>query len=166
MLFLALHMTGLLAFTSLSQSTIPFHEIAHFSQKQPDPKLSPTEQKLLDLANAERKKANAPPLKAVPLLMNAARQHSANMATKGELNHELDGKGPAERLTDLGYQWRAVAENIALGQRIPQQAITTWMNSDGHRTNLLNSTYTEVGLALAKARDGSVYWTMVFALAK
>lgn len=126
--------------------------------------LTADEKKLIKLVNAERKKVDLPPLKANEKLMKAARGHSANMAAKGQLDHTLDEKGPGERLKDVRYASTGWGENIAAGQRTPAEAMESWMNSEGHRANLLGKDYREIGVALAKADDGTIYWTQVFAI--
>lgn len=125
--------------------------------------LSETEQEVLELANAERKKAGLPPLRPSVLLMKAARKHTEEMARRGTLNHELNGQGPAQRVSALGYAWSQVGENIAHGQRTPAEAMNSWMNSSGHRANLLSSGYSEIGIGVAPGADGRLYWTTVFA---
>lgn len=127
-------------------------------------KFTPTkeEQEVLDLTNKERKAAGLAPLKPSEKLFKAARGHSANMAKKNELNHELDGKGPGERLADIGYKHRGWAENCAAGQRTPGEAVTSWMNSEGHKANIL-SQHAEIGIGVAVAEGGTKYWTQVFA---
>jgi uncharacterized protein YkwD len=125
--------------------------------------LAKTEKAVLDLANAERKKVQLAPLVAHPLLMKAARQHSANMAKQGRLEHTLDQKSVGGRLTDVGYPWSRCGENIALGARTPAEAISGWMSSPGHRDNMLSKEYTHIGVASATGADGQQYWTMVLA---
>src|ERR1051326_7683961 len=78
-------------------------------------KLSDDEQKILDLTNAARAKEKLPALKANATLFKVARAHSKNMAKKGEMKHELDGKTPAQRVEAAGYDYRATGENIAAG---------------------------------------------------
>jgi uncharacterized protein YkwD len=124
---------------------------------------SATEKEVIDLTNAERKKLSLPALTASPLLMKAARSHSANMARQGILAHTLDQKTADQRVTDAGYLWTRTGENIAQGQRSPLEAVTSWMNSPGHRDNILNQEYTEIGVAVVEAKDGQKYWTMVLA---
>jgi uncharacterized protein YkwD len=124
---------------------------------------SATEKEIIDLANAERKKVGAAPLTATPLLIKTAWQHSANMARQSKLDHTLDGKGVAERLNDVGYVWSRCGENIAWGQSSPKEAIESWMNSPGHRENLLSTDNTQIGVAVATGSDGQQYWTMVLA---
>ncbi len=122
---------------------------------------SAIEQQLLDLANLERKKADAAPLVCSPLLIDAARRHSANMARQGRLDHTLDGKCLGVRLDEVGCAWGYCAENIAMGQRSPAEAIQSWMHSPGHRANLLSSNCTQIGVAVASGAGGQPYWTMV-----
>lgn len=125
--------------------------------------LTADEKRLIELVNVERQKADLPALKANAKLMKAARDHSANMARNKQLAHDLDGKGPGERLKDVGYASGGWGENCAAGQRTPAEAITCWMNSEGHKANILGGNFREIGVALAKAADGTVYWTQVFA---
>jgi uncharacterized protein YkwD len=125
--------------------------------------LAAAEKAALDLANAERKKLQRAPLVGNPLLTKAARQHSANMAKQGRLEHTLDEKTVGDRLTVAGYVWSRCGENIALGPRTPAEAISAWMSSPGHKENLLSSEFVHIGVATATAADGQPYWTMVLA---
>jgi uncharacterized protein YkwD len=120
-------------------------------------------QSLLDLTNAERKKGGLPALKLNAKLQMAADAHSKNMAGQDKLAHELDNKGPSERLGEQKYSFRAMGENCAQGQRTPEEAVQAWMASPGHHQNLMNATYTEVGLGVAVSKSGVRYWTQVFA---
>jgi uncharacterized protein YkwD len=126
--------------------------------------LSSDEQTLLELTNKERVKEGLRPLRACARLFEAARKHSANMARQQRLDHTLDGKGPGERLRDLGYRSFGLGENCAGGQRTPAEAISNWLGSPGHRRNMLNATYVEVGLGIATGENGVRYWTQVFAV--
>jgi uncharacterized protein YkwD len=126
-------------------------------------KLSADEQALLDLTNAERKKANLKPLLPNARLFAAARSHAANMAKQEKLEHELDGKGMAERIHGEGYVFSRAGENIAWNHKTPKEAITGWMNSEGHRMNILTPEFTQVGLGIAKSAKGELYWVQVFA---
>ena len=131
---------------------------------QADDDLTTEEKQVVELVNAERKKADLPPLTANLKLMKAARGHSANMARKKELAHDLDCKGPGERLKDVGYSHGGWGENIAAGQKTPTEAMDSWLKSEPHKANLLGKNYQEIGVALAKADDGTVYWTQVFGI--
>jgi uncharacterized protein YkwD len=126
-------------------------------------KLSDEEKGVIDLTNAERKKADLPPLKANALLMEAARAHAANMAKQDKLAHELDGKQPADRVKDAGYKYGYVGENVAWNQKNPKDVLESWMNSEGHKANILKKEYTEIGVAMVKNEKGEPYWVQVFA---
>lgn len=145
--------------------TFAFLMPAAAQDKKEPPKLSLSqeEQTLLDLTNAERAKEKLPPLSANRLLFNAARGHSANMAKKGEMKHDLDGKSAADRVTAEGYDWMHTGENIASGQGWSLEAVVkSWMESPGHRANILKKEYEEIGLGVARAANGDRYYTQVF----
>ncbi len=125
--------------------------------------LNDDEKDLIERMNAERAKAGVKPLRPNAKLMAAARGHSRNMAARDELNHTLDGKTFDVRIRDEGYTLRTGGENIAAGQRTPEEAIGSWMRSDGHRENMLNGDFEEVGVGVAATKDGKRYWTQVFA---
>jgi uncharacterized protein YkwD len=131
--------------------------------KEPEFKLSEDEQAVLDLTNAERKKADLPPLTANPKLFEAARGHAANMAKQNKLEHTLDGKTLADRVIATGYKFSRAGENIGGKQQTPKDAVNAWMNSPLHKDNLLNKRFTDVGLAVAKSANGDRYWVQVFA---
>src|SRR5262245_27847063 len=130
--------------------------------KKDEFKLSKDEQEVLALSNKERKDAGLPELKPSPKLFKAARDHSANMAKQGELNHTLDNKGPAERLDDIGYKHRGWAENVAKGQAIAAEVVESWMKSEIHKANMLGQ-HAEIGIGVVANADGTRYWTQVFA---
>ena len=83
-----------------------------------------------------------------------AKQYFAHVAPDG---------GKAELLAaDFGYEYIIIGENIAMGQRTPQEVMTAWMNSPGHRGNILSTAFTEIGVGVAKSKSGSYYWTQMF----
>jgi uncharacterized protein YkwD len=126
--------------------------------------LTEDEQALVDLTNAERKKADKglQPLKVNARLMAAARKHAANMAAQDKMEHVLDEKNPADRAKAAGYKYRALGENIAKGDREPKGVVAGWMDSPPHRENILKDAYTEIGVAVAKNEKGERYWVQVF----
>jgi uncharacterized protein YkwD len=148
--------------TSFALAVLVLPPLTLADEKKDELKLSEDEQALLDLTNAERKKADLPPLTANPKLFEAARGHAANMAKQDKLEHTLDGKTLADRLTAVGYKASRGGENIAGKQRAPRDAVTSWMNSPPHKENMLNKNFTEVGLAVAKNANGDRYWVQVF----
>lgn len=124
-------------------------------------KIAPFEQAILDLANEERKKEGLPPLKVNDKLFQIARAHSVNMAKQEKCDHVLDGKDPTHRAKEAGYP-PFVAENCAWGQRTAAEVVRDWMNSPGHRANLLNKTATEAGIGYSTNPRSGTYSTMVF----
>jgi uncharacterized protein YkwD len=133
-------------------------------EKKAEFKLTEAEQAVLDATNAERKAKKLPELKADPKLTEAARSHAANMAKQDKLDHDLDGKGVADRVKDAGYEYRGAGENIAWNKKDAKEAVESWMQSQGHRENILNDQYTEIGVAMAKNAKGERYWCQVFAV--
>ncbi|MER7518327.1 sigma-70 family RNA polymerase sigma factor [Streptomyces sp. NPDC126499] len=116
---------------------------------------------VIDLVNTERARAGCGPLTENGLLTQAAQGHSDDMAARNFFDHtDPDGDGPDERVTATGYRWSTYGENIAKGQRTPAQVMDSWMNSPGHRANILNCDFREIGIGIHTA--GGPYWTQVF----
>ena len=115
------------------------------------------------MTNQVRRKENLPPLKINLTLTEVARGHSANMARKGQLNHDLDGKKPNDRVRDAGYLYSWTGENIAYSsQPLVKRVFQGWMDSQGHRENILRPHYREIGIGVVTAANGTVYYTQVF----
>lgn len=114
---------------------------------------------MLSAVNAERTARGLAALSWNNWLESAALRHTRNMSNVGFLSHTgSDGSSASSRVTDTGYQWTRVTENIAQGYTSVSEVMTGWMNSSGHRTNILDAGVTEIGAA----RVGN-YWTQVFA---
>jgi uncharacterized protein YkwD len=144
-----------------------FGGLAFADTKEEPPKLSKEEQKVLELTNKAREKGELPPLKVNPVLTKVARAHSANMAKQKKMEHKLDGKDPADRVEEAGYDYRSFGENIAAGLNVPVEAIfKSWMESEGHRKNILSGNYEEIGIGVAADDTGELYYTQVFGTAK
>ena len=73
-----------------------------------------------------------------------------------------DGSSFSTALTQQGVTYRGSGENIAWGQKTPEQVMNGWMNSDGHRANILNKNYTTIGVGLYQNASGTNYWTQLF----
>jgi uncharacterized protein YkwD len=129
-------------------------------------KLTADEEALIDLTNAERKKADKglKPLKMNPRLMETARKHAANMAAQNKLDHKIDNQEPVDRAKAAGYKSKFVGENISWNQKTPKDAIEAWMISETHRDNILLKEYTEIGVAVARNQKGQPYWAQVFGM--
>ena len=128
-------------------------------------KMTEDEAKLLELTNQERKKKELAPLRPSAVLFKLARDHSANMAKQGKMDHVLDGKTPFDRMKDAGYMFARGGENIAVGDAkvdLPT-VMGAWMESKQHRENILGPEFSEIGLGLVRGKDGQMYYTQVFA---
>lgn len=107
--------------------------------------LSQVESAVIAKTNAARARSGLPPLAADGQLMSGARTHARWMAQNRNLSH---GSG--------------VAENIGMGQTSASEAVTSWMQSSGHRANILSGGYTRIGVAMAHSPNGTAYWCQQF----
>lgn len=120
---------------------------------------------VVTLTNAERAKVGCGALTVNAILTSAAQAHSADMAAHNFFDHNSqDGRSPFDRITAAGYRFSTAAENIAAGQRTPQAVMTGWMNSPGHKANILNCALHEIGVGYATSSSSTygVYWTQDF----
>lgn len=129
------------------------------------------EQAMLNLHNRERADRGLPRLCVHPILQRAARAHSADMIKRDYFSHFTKGRneGPCERIRRYGYRWRQCGENIAWGSgRLgsPSNRFRAWMNSSGHRANILNRKFREVGIGAVRGNfqghDDVTMWTVDF----
>lgn len=128
--------------------------------------MTKNERKLLELVNKERAKADLPALRPHPLLFKAARAHARNMAKQRKMEHNLDGKRPAQRVEEAGYDWGKVAENLITADQtdVPLKKIVKgWMDSKIHRENILLKDVNETGMGIATNAKGEIYYAQVFA---
>ncbi|SCL51815.1 Uncharacterized conserved protein YkwD, contains CAP (CSP/antigen 5/PR1) domain [Micromonospora citrea] len=117
---------------------------------------------VVNLVNAERAKAGCGALSVDTKLMTAAQRHSQDQADHRNMSHTgSDGSDAGERLDRVGYAWRTYGENVAWNQKTPAAVMDAWMNSPGHRANILNCAFTEIGVGVASSNGP--YWTQVFA---
>lgn len=123
-------------------------------------KLSAYEQQVVDLTNAERSKNGLAPLKVDLELSKVAREKSKDMAANNYFDHNSPTYGsPFDMMKKFGISYRTAGENIAMGQRTPQEVVQAWMDSQGHRENILNSSYTHIGVGYV---ENGNYWTQQF----
>ncbi|MEU3510948.1 CAP domain-containing protein, partial [Streptomyces longwoodensis] len=117
---------------------------------------------VLALVNQERKTAGCAPLTSSDRLRDAAQTHSDDMAARDFFDHvNPDGADPGRRITAAGYRWSTYGENIAKGQQTARSVMTSWMNSPGHRANILNCAFKNLGVGVHRG-DGGPYWTQDF----
>ncbi|MEU8030120.1 CAP domain-containing protein [Streptomyces sp. NPDC049099] len=120
--------------------------------------------RIVQLVNAERSKAGCRPLTLNTALTKAAQDHSADMAAHQTMSHTgSDGSAPGDRITAAGYDWSAYGENVAYGYSTADEVMAGWMSSPGHRANILNCSFQQIGVGLAQ--PGS-YWTQDFGTAR
>ena len=132
-----------------------------------------TEWEVLELSNAERARGAvcdgeefgpAEPLTMDPLLRLAARLHSTNMAENGFFDHtDPEGRGPGERVAEVGFTGSFIGENIARGQPTAEAVVAAWMASPGHCRNIMNPRYHFLGVGRADSPAGEPNWTQNFA---
>ncbi len=133
----------------------------------PKPELSGAQAftaKVLELTNAERAKHGAAPLKLEERLIQSAKWMAGDMAEFNYFGHiDRLRRGVGDRVKTYGYRYRVVAENIAAGQQTPEEVVQAWMDSPGHRANLLDSDFVEIGLAYVQAAGTTYrhYWVQV-----
>lgn len=121
------------------------------------------EQKVVELVNIERQKAGLPALKLDAAISNVARTKSKDMATNNYFAHQSPTYGSAgDMLRQFGISWRAWGENIAAGQATPEIVVNAWMNSSGHRANILSPNFNKIGVGYATNASGRPYWTQIF----
>ncbi|MFG2361568.1 CAP domain-containing protein [Streptomyces mirabilis] len=120
--------------------------------------------RVVALVNSERGKVGCSPLTLNAKLSKAAQDHSADMASHQNMSHTgSDGSDPGQRITTAGYTWSAYGENVAFGYSTPEAVMAGWMSSPGHKRNILDCDFKEIGVGLAQ--PGS-YWTQDFGAAR
>ncbi|MFF1644839.1 CAP domain-containing protein [Streptomyces sp. NPDC058240] len=119
--------------------------------------------RVLKLVNSERGKAGCSPLTLSAELTKAARTHSADMASHKNMSHTgSDGSALGDRIARAGYDWSAYGENVAHGYSTPEKVVAGWMGSPGHKRNILDCSFKEIGVGRAQPGD---YWTQDFGTA-
>lgn len=127
------------------------------------PAASGPEREVVDATNVERSRRGLAALSVDARLDVAAQQHSADMVRRGFFAHQNpDGAQVWDRALAAGYPYRKVAENIAAGQRDAAEVVHGWMNSPGHRANILDGELTQIGVGLAPGGPYGTTWTQVF----
>lgn len=118
------------------------------------------EDEVVHLVNVQRVKAGCDPLTVDDRLAKAAEEHSTDMAERNYFDHTTpEGLTFRDRILHAGYANPQTAENLARGQRDAEQVMDSWMDSPGHRANILNCDLTRVGVGLD---ENGMYWTQDF----
>lgn len=125
--------------------------------------LSSLETEVIRLINIERTSRGIPALTTNWQLSRVARYKSQDMIDKNYFSHTSPTYGsPFTMMQSFGLKFSAAAENIAYGQRTAKEVVEGWMNSSGHRANILSNSYTQTGVGAAKKANGTLYWTQMF----
>jgi uncharacterized protein YkwD len=129
---------------------------------------SPVEQEVTRLVNAERARAGCAPVTISMQLTQSAQRHSLDMGQRNYFDHNApppQASTPWDRIKATGYRYSTAGENIAAGYISPAEVMESWMESAGHRANILNCKFREigVGLAVVPGSDYEYYWTQSFA---
>ena len=104
--------------------------------------------RVVHLTNVARSTAGLPPLKSESRLTKAVLGHALDMAVRNFFDHtNPDGQEPWDRMQEAGYDWIRAGENIAAGQKTPEEVVQAWMDSPGHRQNILSDDFVEIGVA-------------------
>lgn len=121
---------------------------------------------MLARVNEARKKAGARPLRSNSQLDQAAQRHAGDMLARGYFAHQSpEKKTVRDRAKTAGYEWRMIGENIAEGQFSVDEVMDTWMHSPGHRRNILEPGFKELGIGLARGKSDKehrVVWAQAF----
>ncbi|QKV96500.1 CAP domain-containing protein [Streptomyces sp. NA02950] len=125
---------------------------------------SDLQDQIVELVNKERAKVGCKPVTVDAKLTKAAQAHSEDMAEHSNMSHTgSDGSSPGDRIERAGYSWSTYGENVAYGYSSPESVMEGWMNSSGHKANILNCDFKEIGVGHAQPGH---YWTQDFATAR
>lgn len=120
-------------------------------------------EEVLRLVNKERSKVGLKNLTLSSKLTSIATTKAKDMAEKRYFDHRSPTYGtPFEMLQKFGVKYKSAGENIAAGQKTPAQVMESWMNSSGHRANILNSSYTQLGVGFCTGGSYDTYWVQLF----
>ena len=126
------------------------------------------QQQILSLVNVERSKAGLQPVTLNSKLNQAAQNHTNDMISKRYFSHTSpSGSTMVMRVQAVGYTYSAIGENIAAGGSTASATMTQWMNSPGHKANILSPKFRELGVGYGPSSDQyRHYWTQVFGTAR
>ncbi|EGT3755903.1 TPA: sporulation protein [Clostridioides difficile] len=121
------------------------------------------QKEVVDLVNIERAKAGLNPLTLDSSISNVATKKSQDMIDNNYFSHNSPTYGsPFDMLKKFGISYKTAGENIAMGQKTPKEVVNAWMNSEGHRKNIMNPNFSKIGVGVAQKSVGSIYWTQIF----
>lgn len=160
-IFIAVLLVGLL-FLNLSWGAIHACAAEPVSEAE-SVELSDDQAEVLRLINEQREANGVSALTVQSDLTDAAQQRASELVQRMDADHiRPDGRNFYTVLDDLGIVYTRAAENIAHGQETPDEVVDYWMNSTGHRKNILNSEYHSIGIGVYTDDSGAIYWALDF----
>ncbi len=130
------------------------------TEEKEEVQVSSEMQEVVNLTNNERAKAGLQALQIDTKLTQSAQAKSQDMKDKNYFSHTSPTYGsPFDQMKSFGVSYKSAAENIAMGQRTAAEVVDGWMNSPGHKANIMNASYTHIGVGLS---DSGYYWTQQF----
>ena len=146
--------------TQSNTNTTTTNKPATTQPTQSTSSVSAYEKKVVELTNAERAKQGLAPLTLNTELSKVARTKSQDMKNKNYFDHNSPTYGsPFDMMKSFGISYTSAGENIAMGQKTPEQVVQAWMDSPGHRANIMNSSFTQIGVGYVASGN---YWTQMF----
>ena len=140
-----------------------YDDISPDDNSVPESDVSQQAREVLRLVNAEREKQGLSSLTLSDKLTAVANEKARDMAENNYFSHTSPTYGsPFNMMQDFGITYKSAGENIAYNQKTAEQVMKDWLNSSGHRANILNASFTEIGVGYFKKSDGSTYWTQLF----
>jgi uncharacterized protein YkwD len=159
---LALAASALFWLPAVGWTQTPVKPIIVTDSQATPAKPDPIPEQLVEAHNKERAKEKLPPLTLEPRLTEAALEHAKDMAEHGFMGHEgSDESTPQQRVANAGYRYVRTGENVAAGYKDVAEVMLAWMESPGHRHNVMGD-YSEIGLARELGKDGKPYWCANF----
>lgn len=133
------------------------------SQPGNDEQLAAYEKKVAELVNKERTAAGLAPLKVNLQLSQVAEKKAEDMRDKKYFSHNSPTYGsPFDMMKKFGIKYKTAGENIAKGQKTPEAVMKGWMNSSGHKANIMSTGFTEIGIGFVTDSKGDTYWVQMF----
>jgi len=158
-------MIGLGAMVSFPEENVGLKPSTHAMGVAQPADLPDEKDVILVATNQQRVRRGLPALKQDPKLMQAAQQYAELMAAKDQMSHTLNGLSLVDKANRVGYSFRQLSENIALNTRLDGRFVVTgqWMESKGHRKNILTSGITDIGIGIAgPSKQNRYYYCQLF----
>lgn len=157
--------TGLDRTASLPQLKVALEPLSYPTAGRQPADLANEREAIFVATNQQRARKHLPLLKQDTKLMQAAQDYAELMAAKDQMSHKLKGLSLADKANRVGYSFRQLSENIALNTRLEGRSVVIdqWMESEGHRKNLLTSDITDIGIGIAgPSKQNRYYYCQLF----